>query len=287
MPPLRIQFVGNLFVDLSHEYFNKFVRPNDSPYLALLGNIGSPFSQRTHEFLDYCTQRWDRVFWIAGPHELGYVSNPLSYTSFRNNMDCMEEKSTKWKNLSILNQTGTTIQGVQILGTTLWTPVSPYRVEGKYNQPEFTTIRKAYNPISPIDISEWHAEDVEYLRSKLSNGHPTIILTHHLPHPSLLSPNLSIPTWKRNGLEATNLSFLLKDPCRFWLSGASGGSAFALFPNHTLAMVNSLYEYPRRPKAMKNPFFDPELYAEIDRIPPFDYSVAHGVPPQQKFSELR
>jgi hypothetical protein len=287
MPPFRIQFVGNLFVDLSYEHFSKFVRPNCSSALALLGNIGSPFSQRTHEFLEYCTQRWDRVFWIAGPHELGYLSSSLSYPSFRTNMDRMEETSSKWKNLSVLNQTGDTIDGVKLLGTTLWTPVSPYRVEGKYNQPEFRLIHKSTRPISPIDIADWHTEDVEFLREKLSSDTPSVVLTHHLPHPSLLSPALGIPTWKRNGLEATNLSSLLQHPCKLWLSGASGGSAFGIFGNHTLAMVNSLYEYPKKPKAMKNPYFNPELYAELDRMPPFHYSVVHGVPPQEKFSELR
>jgi len=287
MPPFRIQFVGNLFVDHSHEHFSKFVRPNHSSYLALLGNIGSPFRQRTHEFLDYCTQRWDRVFWIAGPHELGHLSNPLSHPSFRNNMDCMEEAATKWKNLCVLNQSGVNLDGLQILGTTLWTPVSPYRVEGKYKQPEFTLIRKALSPITPMDLSDWHTEDIQFLEDKLQTEYPTVVLTNHLPHPSLLSPALSIPTWKRNGLEATNLSYLLKDPCKLWLSGSSGGSAFAVFSNQTLSMVNSLYEYPRRPKAMKNPAFSPELYAELNTIPPFDYTVAHGVPPQQKFSQLR
>jgi hypothetical protein len=287
MPPLRIQFVGNLFVDLSHEHFSKFVRPNRSLYLALLGNIGSPFSQRTHEFLDYCTQRWDRVFWIAGPHELGHFPNTQPHRTFRDNMDCMESKSEKWKNLSILNQTAVRINGLQLLGTTLWTPVNPYRVEDKYKQPEFTLIRKATSAVSPVDLSDWHAEDVEFIRDKLNYDIPTVVLSHHLPHPSLLSPTLSIQSWKRNGLEATNLSSLLKDPCKLWLSGASGGSAFALFPQSTVAMVNSLYEYPRKPNAMKNPFFNPEMYAEVDRLPPFDYSVSHGVPPQQNFSELR
>lgn len=287
MPPVRIQFAGNLFVDLSHDHFSKFVRPNNSPYLALLGNVGSPFRQRTHEFLEYCTQRWDRVFWIAGPHELGYFPSSVSYPSFRVNMDSMEEKCQKWQNLSVLNQTGTTIQGIQILGITLWTPVTPYRVEGKYNQPEFKYIRKPSSTVTPLEVAEWHAEDVEFLRCKLNTNTPTVVLSHHLPHPSLLSPSLSVQTWKRNGLEASNLSFLLKDPCKIWLSGASGGSSFAVFPKHTLAMVNSMYEYTYTPKNAKNPAFNPELYAEIDRLPPFDYSVAHGVPPQQKFNELR
>jgi hypothetical protein len=287
MPPFRIQFVGNLFVDHSHEHFSKFVRPNHSPTLALLGNIGSPFRQRTHEFLDYCSQHWDRVFWIAGPHELGRLPDVPLGTTFRDNMERMEEKCSKWKNLSILNQSGITVDGIQILGTTLWTPIHPYRVEDKYNQPEFSFIRKATGGISPIDLSDWHAEDVEFLKNKLDTSRPTIVLTHHLPHLSLLSPTLSMRTWKRNGLETCNLPSLLKDPCKLWLSGASGGSAIGLFSHQTFAMVNSLYEFPNMSNRPKNPYFNPELYAELDRMPPFHYSVAHGVPPQQKFSEIR
>ncbi len=288
MPPLRLQFVGNLFVDRSYDHFSKFVLSNHSPYVALLGNIGSPFSPRTHEFLDYCSQSWDRVFWIPGPHELGYSSNYPSYTSFRDNLDCMENLAARKKSLTILNQGSTTIENVQIVGASLWTPVHPYRVEGKYQQPEFYQIQKyGTTKLSPIDLSDWHSEDISFVKEKLETNTPTIVLTHHLPHPSLLSPSLGIRTWKRNGLESTNLTSLLRHPCKLWLSGASGGSAIGLFQQFTLAMVNSLYEYPHRRSEGKNPYFSPRLYAELNKLPPFSYAVAHGVPPQQKFSELR
>lgn len=276
MPPFRIQFAGNLFVDLSHDHFSKFVRPNNSPYLALLGNIGNPFIPKTLQFLDYCSKHWDRVFWIAGPHELGYSGSPTPRTTFRDNMDAME-KLTSGKNIDVLLQHGRFIDGVQILGASLWTPVSNHRVEGKYAQPEFTTIQKFDRSLHPIDVMEWNAEDVAFLSSKLQDERPTVILTHHLPHPSLFSPLLSVNAHKRIGMETTNLSSLLRDPCKLWLSGASGGSAVGVFGSNTVAVVNSMYEFPKHPSADRNPFYSPDLYAELNVSPSLPYRVCHLV----------
>lgn len=279
MPPFRIQFAGNLFVDHSHDHFTKFVRPNHSPYLALLGNIGNPFSPKTSHFLDYCTKHWDRVFWIAGPHELGHTGPDTPHSTFRNNMDTMESIA-KTKKIDVLTQNSIHLDGVQILGSSLWTPVNNHRVEDKYKQPEFTTIQKYDRPVHPADLAEWNAEDIAFLSSKLTTETPTVVLTHHLPHPSLFSPFLSIQTHKRMGMETTNVSSLLREPCKLWLSGASGGSAVGVFDSNTVAVVNSMYEFPKHPSADRNPFYSPEMYAEINVSPALPYRICHLISPQ-------
>jgi hypothetical protein len=279
MPPFRIQFAGNLFVDLSHDHFSKFVRPNHSPYLALLGNIGNPFVPKTSHFLEYCSQHWDRVFWVAGPHELGHPGCNSPRTTFRDNMDAMESIS-KGKKVDVLTQNVRHIDGVQVVGASLWTSVSNHRVEEKYKQPEFTSIQKFNQPISPLDIIEWNVEDIAFLSSKLSTEEPTVVLTHHLPHPSLFSPHLSLTAHKRMGLDTTNVSSLLREPCKLWLSGASGGSAIGVFGSNTVAVVNSMYEFPKHPSADKNPFYSPELYAEVNVSPYLPYRVCHLVSTQ-------
>ena len=293
MSPFRIQFVGNLFVDLSHDHFSKYVRKNHSPYLALLGNIGNPFVPRTFQFLEYCSSRWDHVFWIAGPHELRHPGQNYITATFRDNMDAME-KITKGTNVHVLTQNGTHLDGVQIVGASLWTPVSNHRVEDKYTQPELTTIQKFDKPISQIDIAEWNKEDISFISSKLTNDIPTVVLTHHLPHPSLFSPSLSIKAHKRMGFDTTNVSHLLGEPCKLWLSGASGGSAIGVFGTNTVAVVNSMYEFPKHPSADPNPFYSPELYAELNVSPALPYRVCHLVTKEtfrredsgnQKFSE--
>jgi len=279
MPPFRIQFAGNLFVDLSHDHFNKFVRPNLSPYLALLGNIGNPLNPKTSHFLDYCAKHWDRIFWVAGPHELGHPGFNAPHTTFRDNMDAMESIAQQYK-VDVLTQNSRVVDGVKVVGATLWTPVSNHRVEEKYSQPEFTTIHKFNRTIHPVDIAEWNVEDVAFLSSKLSNDQPTVVLTHHLPHPSLFSPLLSVKAHKRLGMDTTNVSTLLREPCKLWLSGASGGSAVGVFGSNTVAVVNSMYEFPRHPSADRNPFYSPELYAEMNVLPSLPYSVCHLVSTQ-------
>lgn len=277
MPPLRFQFVGNLFVDQSHEHFSKFVRPNHSPYLALLGNISHPHSPKTSQFLEYCSKSWNRVFWVAGPHELGHSGYTPHGSTFRDNMDAMERLVSKYPNIQIMNHSKVYLENIQVLGTTLWTPVWGHRVEEKYKQPEFQSIQKYNQPISPVDLSEWNQEDITFLTTNLQNDIPTVVLTHHLPHPSLLSPLVRISTMKRIGMEANSLSTLLSKPCKLWLSGASGGSSVGVFDSQTVAFVNSRNEYPYEAKAQKNPYFMPDLYAEINSIPFMPYKVSHIV----------
>lgn len=261
MKPFRIQYVGNLFVDKLFDHYTKLVRPNSSPYLALLGNIGHPQSPQTISFLEYCANAWDRVFWVPGPYEL------TSKTRFThcNMIDRMRDVCAR-KNITLLHHGSLQQDTVQILGTTLWTPCVPGRIDSKYSQPEFNEIHKHNGLITAGDIGEWNAEDIGFLQEELlakPTDDPVVVLTHHLPHPALLSTQSTLHTLKRVGLEVNHLPSLLRKPCRIWLSGAGGCSASALFPGQVFASVNSLYEYPMRSRLVKNPGFDPTAYAEL------------------------
>jgi hypothetical protein len=69
MPPFRIQYASNLFVDLTKQKYDSLVKPICST-LALVGNIGRPDNPKTYHFLNYCSRNWDSVLWSSGSHEL-------------------------------------------------------------------------------------------------------------------------------------------------------------------------------------------------------------------------
>ena len=281
MKPFRIQYVGNLFIDKLFDHFTKIVRPNESPYLALCGNIGHPSSPTTASFLDYCAGHWEKVFWIPGPYELGQrKTSGLVY--YRDNLDRMQELANK-KKVIFLHQNSIKVNEVTVMGTTLWTPCHSDRIEAKYEQVEFQEIYKHSGTVSPIDLAEWNEEDIAFLKQELTGTNdPCVVLTHHLPHPSLLSTQVSIPTLKRIGLETNFLAQLLRPPCRLWLSGASGSAASCIFPNEVFASVNSLYEYPMRSRLRKNPGYDPLAYAEIGVHEAFPFYATMFNAPRQK-----
>jgi hypothetical protein len=282
MKPFRIQYVGNLFVDKLFDHFTKLVRPNRSPYLALCGNIGSPVSPTTVSFLEYCSDSWENVFWIPGPYELTQrKANGLLY--YRDNLERIQELAAK-KRITLLHQGSVVVNDVRIMGTTLWTPCLPGRIERKYDQAEFQDIYKHDGAVNPVDLAEWNQDDVQFLQRELLTAHeePCVVLTHHLPHPALLSTQASITTLKRVGLETNLLGHLLKPPVRLWLAGSSGSAASCIFPNKVFASVNSLYEYPMRTRLVKNPGFDPLAYAEIGVHEAFPFYATMFYGPRQK-----
>lgn len=268
MPPLsyRIQYVGNLFVDRLYDHFSKLAVQAKTPNLALLGNIGHPTSPRTGEFLDYCTRNWEKVYWVPGPYELGtqFFNKAVAGGTFHDNLDRMQALCAK-KGIAMVHQNVYHDKGVRILGTTLWTPCHQGRVADKYSQIEFCTIMKTpRDPITPIDIAEMNVEDVDWLKQEiLVSREPTVVLTHHLPHPSLLSTAASLQTLKRVGLEVNMLQHFMTPPVGLWLAGSSGSSATTRFQSGTVATVNSLYEYPMRTRHVKNPGFSAAEVASL------------------------
>ncbi len=282
-PPFRIQYVGNLFVDMLHDHYSKLAHPGVAPYLALLGNIGNPYSPTTSNFLDYCSHYWKRVFWIPGPVEYGatFPGSRLARPEFRDSLDQMRYLVSKRKNISILDQTIVSVENVKLVGTTLWTPCDPRRIHEKYSQLEFNSIRKGGKFLTPLDIAEWNEEDVQFLRTEIPRCEdPTIVLTHHLPHPALLSATNPLSTLKRIGLEVNMLEHLLEPPCKYWLCGASGSSSAIYFPKGTMATTNSLYEFPFRSREVKNNGFDPCAYVEIGKRERFPYEATYYLRPR-------
>ena len=258
--PYRIQYVGNLFVDRLYDHFTKLAVQAKCPNLALLGNIGHPTSPRTGEFLEYCARNWKKVYWVPGPYELGthFFTKAVATGTFHDNLDRMQTLCER-KGISMLHQTTLYDNEVRILGATLWTPCHQGRVADKYSQTEFCTILKTPQaPITPIDIADMNVEDVHWLKQEiLVSRVPTVVLTHHLPHPSLLSTAASLQTLKRVGLEVNMLEYLMAPPVGLWLAGSSGSTATTRFQSGTVAAVNSLYEYPMRTRHVKNPGFSP------------------------------
>ena len=287
----RIQYVGNLFVDMLYDHYSKLVRPGVAPYLALLGNIGNPYSPVTSNFIQYCSTYWKRVFWIPGPVEYGatFPGSKLLRPEFRDSLDQMRLIASRHKGVSVLDQQTVMLDKVALVGATLWTPCDPRRIYDKYSQLEFNSIRKGGKFLSPIDIAEWNEEDVQFLRSELNHKEdPTIVLTHHLPHPALLSTSIPLSTLKRIGLEVNTLTHLLEPPCRYWLCGSSGASSAIYFPKGTMATTNSLYEFPFRTREVKNPGFDAGAYVEIGRREVFPYEATYYLRPrtQQQKQQL-
>lgn len=86
---MRIQYMSNLYVDLINPFK---IRSITTPYLALLGNIGNPYCKKTRDFIGDCSSKWEKVFWVYGPHEYTFVGNE-NKRKYNNNVYIMNNKT--------------------------------------------------------------------------------------------------------------------------------------------------------------------------------------------------
>lgn len=279
MPPFRLQYASNLFVDMYEQQFSKLVKPN-APHLALLGNIGRPESPKTYHFLNYCTKYFDTVYWVPGPHEL---SNPrggrMTVLEKNKNLYALSKSLPK---VSILDSKEAVFhtQRVVLLGTPLWSKVNLPRK----GQPEFDSIYTSVDEAGPIPLNNslrnnLHKEDLRFLRERSlfwSIVHPEvniIHLTQTLPTPRLYKNQMhpSEQSWARMNMDCVRAS--MGPPVRAWLGGAAAITACT--NEEVLCAVNGLHEYPL--KRNQNPNYDAECVLEIEPALPISPSP-HRLP---------
>lgn len=292
MPPFRLQYASNLFVDLTLDAFSKLVKPA-APHLALLGNIGRPESPKTYHFLSYCAKNWDSVYWVPGPHELSNTkAGRMTIYEKTNNMSALV-KQTKGVTLMDSKEAVFHKHRIVLLGTPLWSKVNlPPK-----GQPEFETIFTTVDEAGPVPLThtirnQLHRDDKLFLTERSlfwQIVHPEVNivpLTHALPIQSLYvnQNHLSEETWRRLNMDCSQTS--MGPPIRAWLGGAAAITKEVkkgfIPEEQVLCGVNGRYEYPFT-QAHKNPTYNPECVVEIESKRPHrsssDYLPNLTLPP--------
>lgn len=282
MPPFRLQYASNLFVDLHRQKYDTLVRPACST-LALLGNLGRPDSPKTYHFLKYCSSKWDKVLWVPGPHEL--TNLPGGRSTYREKTLDMLALSQSLPNVTLMASGEMPFhkEKVLLLGTPLWTPLLlPLRA-----QPEFKSIYTSVDESGPIPLCHHvrnvlHKEDLRFLAErslfwKVVHADISIVyLTHTLPSPRLLSGSLREVTYARLPLDCR--AFPLPSSISAWLGGATGSACEATVKTTQIG-VNSLFEYPFNP-SLRAKTYDPQRVLELDpETPPSSSLPLLRLPP--------
>lgn len=100
---LKVQYASNLFVDIStHIYFSKMLIPANTSILCLLGGIGSPKSDATYTFINWCSLEWNHVLWVPGHTELsGGIEEMNKYSSDFKNVHIMTNMAWPYTNKGV------------------------------------------------------------------------------------------------------------------------------------------------------------------------------------------
>eukprot|EP00455_Lapot_gusevi_P023311 TRINITY_DN2421_c0_g4_i1.p1 TRINITY_DN2421_c0_g4~~TRINITY_DN2421_c0_g4_i1.p1 ORF type:complete len:329 (+),score=38.59 TRINITY_DN2421_c0_g4_i1:214-1200(+) len=181
----KVQILSDLHLEMADQA-EKFSFEMSAPYLALLGDIGNPFEAKYRDFLLHQAERFQKVFVLAGNHE--YYKNTFEETKAK-----MEEICALHPNLVCLNPGSVLVDGVRVIGATLWSMVDERdarRVTSSMN--DYSLIKTFQNDerttrrvIGVEDTNHWHLQDKAYLETEIqaaqARGELIVCLSHHMP----------------------------------------------------------------------------------------------------------
>jgi hypothetical protein len=226
---VRIQYASKLFINKRVPTVNisSILRPS-APILALLGDIGSPFCEKTRKFVEWTTKHWDMVLWVPGVEEWA--------TDSGNTMSDVPGgmKSISSKRLTIMDNNSWLYKKdkneVLFLGTTLWGPCKVTNNEfGQKNVAELN--RLIYKCINENKINYMYPKQVETANKKAVNWlayqiddsrdedktRPVVVLTYTTPTFESLSQEdrFNLPRLPMRNI----LGSLISKPVHTWLYG--------------------------------------------------------------------
>lgn len=196
---MQIQFISDIHDDYP------FITPQ-CDYIALLGDIGDPFSVDYQLFIDDLASKFKKVFVIAGNHE--YYYRVMEDVDKKISQVCSTHM-----NVYFMNNTSIEVEGFLIVGSTLWSKIdiiTAYRVN------DFKCIRTSKKKF--LDVPTYlqlHKDSVKFIEQEVSRGMPTIVLTHYAPIPEMNGKFMNHPL---NSAFSSNLNYI-KGNIRVWLSG--------------------------------------------------------------------
>lgn len=256
----KIQIASDIHLEFlkSGDDMSEIVIPK-APYLALLGDIGLPLKKDNYEkFLLDMSSKFKKVFILAGNHE--YYHSCLKKVDEKIKSICQQKD-----NLIYIEKKAIEIDGVKIIGTTLWTKIDPENkitIEGYLNDFSLIHIDSDLSVHISADITNsWFEEDLKFIKDEIesSDGKPCIILTHHAP----LTIGSSEPTYfgsKANQGFCSDLSGIMNDKIPLFCYGHTH------WPQDMVVKGTRVISNPRGYIHEKSPAYDPSFVASIYKV---------------------
>lgn len=186
---IRLQIISDLHLEFREgqiPYIKKV-----APHIALLGDIGKPHSFAYSRLIANLAHRFQTVIIIAGNHEyFGGIAKKYTVYEIKTRI---REIASRFPNVHFLDNSSLMLEGVRILGTTLWTHIPRHLMQiarkkvNDYRMIYLSRVQLDHStiaaPLTPEVTSAWHDQSVAWLKNELTKDliTPTIVLTHHAP----------------------------------------------------------------------------------------------------------
>lgn len=258
MENYKLQYVSDIHLEKGYLPFSDLIEP-DAPDLALVGDIGDPYSQVYADFLKWCSLRWARIFLLTGNHEY-FTDVPKPDRTVEKIDEHIHRLCTKISpNIYFLQKGVYLIQEhkVAVLGATLWSApdlrhwdklvtgfIGDPGSKGEYNAifkpDEYTGLMRPYHP---TDITALHMDHKCFISKELGpyaevvpSDYRVIVLSHHMPTYSLNKPEYIDHPLK--SCYASPLDYLMKEPLVAWICGHSHDPMSLRYDTGTLVTLN-------------------------------------------------
>lgn len=248
---MRIHVLSDLHIE-----FGLIALPEmDADVIVLAGDTGvgmKGIRRIAHDLPD------KPVLFVAGNHEY-----------YGGNVQQVNQQLAQISNpkLHFLNNEAIIIDGVRFLGCTLWTDFQLFgnavqaMLAAELSMNDFANIsfrdEAGKRKLKPEDALALHQQSRAWLEGELNKpfAGPTVVITHHAPHPNSLLPNL-----EQDILSAAYVSDLsgLMGKAQLWIHGHTH-SSWDYEVNGTRVICNPR-GYHRH---QLNPSFDPGLVVEV------------------------
>lgn len=190
---LALQICSDLHLEkIETLHYETYIIPT-APNLCLLGDICQIDKPRKlFPFLEWCCRKFDRVFWVYGNHEFYVMDEPRPDRAM-NTLKYFVERwisEKKHDNLAILDNKSVVVQGVKLIGSTLWSNVPTNReawITWHINDYQNIGVMegKVARRLQVRDTNDYHQQSVEFIRNEINDcaerGLKAVVLTHHAP----------------------------------------------------------------------------------------------------------
>ena len=173
---------------LEHAPLTKPLAPPEADVCIVAGDLCRGIDKGVRWLAEHIAPSMPCIY-VAGNHEF-YKG------SIKEGLEAGRAAAKECPNVYFLENDVVTLRGVRFLGATLWTD---YRIEGnpesamdhaRRRMNDYRQISWQRNPwkrFLPIHAYRFHHESRAFLERELAaNPAPTVVVTHHLPHPRSL-----------------------------------------------------------------------------------------------------
>ena len=235
---MTVQFASDLHLEFVEN--TKFLKDNpiapEADILVLAGDVGylGHETYNSHPFWDWASENFKQVIVVPGNHEFygGYDLSNLS-----NNKEEAIRNNIHWYYNKIL-----TIDGVDLILTTLWSKISPladYIIRSRVS--DFKYIKYEGKLLRPSIFNRFHAECVSFLKESLekSTARKKIIVSHHVPA-SLCMADEFKGSILNGAFVAEMDDFILDNDVDYWIYGHSHRNIGEMTIGKTKLVCNQL-----------------------------------------------